>query len=238
MRIAICDDERAMQEELKAQLLAIDPRQEITLFDSARDLLPAAGDYALIFLDIQMPELSGLQAAREMRERCGDGPVLIFVTGAKEYALEAFDVDALHYLIKPIEPEKLKEAYIRAVQAIERKRSEDSAELFIHTKQDHVRILKSEVLYAESQLRKGVLHTAGGVVELYATMEELTELLGDGFFRCHRSYIVNLSKIVRYGNEDLYLTNGERINLSRHRYAEFVKVYMRYLKAGGIGFVE
>ena len=238
MKIAVCDDEKVVREELYDLLRRVSGGDAIDLYASAEPLfsdMEKTRRYDVIFLDIQMPGLSGMDAARELRAE-GIDAALVFVTALKEYAVEAFDVDAAHYLVKPVEPEKFFAVYEKVRELVQKR--QDADEILIKTGQEHIRLKKDEVLYAESELRKVVLHTKSGRFELYGTMEKAAAMLGDGFFRCHRSYLVNLGSIVRYGNEELFLSNGESINLSRHRYADFVRVYMRYLKAGGVGLVE
>ncbi|MBO5281626.1 MAG: LytTR family transcriptional regulator DNA-binding domain-containing protein, partial [Lachnospiraceae bacterium] len=79
------------------------------------------------------------------------------------------------------------------------------------------------------------IHTAEEVIEIYAAMKELEKQLGEDFYRCHRGYLVNMAHITEYDNDSIRLSNGERVYLSRERYSEFVKGYMRYLrKEGGI----
>lgn len=237
MRIAVCDDEQTVREELARLILRCDDECMVDVFDTASPVLSGSMEYDILFLDIQMPGTTGVEAARALRERGWDTEI-IFITALKEYALEAFDVSAFSYLVKPIDPDRFREVFLRAEELCRRKKADRGGEIFIHTRQDHIRLKKREVLYAESQLRKVSLHTPNGCFELYATMDEAATMLGDGFFRCHRSYIVNLGAVTRYGNEEITLNNGETINLSRHRYQDFVRIYMRYLKAGGVGFVD
>lgn len=82
----------------------------------------------------------------------------------------------------------------------------------------------------ESNLRKAVINLQHEQFEVYSTMAELENLLGDFFFRCHRGYLVNLGKVQSYDRVTITLINGKRIILTRTKYAEFVDAYMRYLK--------
>ena len=101
----------------------------------------------------------------------------------------------------------------------------------------HRRINAADILYAESDGRKVILHMKQENLEFYEKMEELEQRLGEGFYRCHRGYLVNFSGITGYTGDTITLCNGEDIYLAREKYQEFVKLYMRYLRDGGTGFV-
>lgn len=92
-------------------------------------------------------------------------------------------------------------------------------------------------LYIESRAKKVEIHTKTDTVEAYAAIGELEKQLVGSFYRCHRGYLVNMAFIMEYGNDSITLNNGETIILSKDKYSEFVKVYMRYLKNGGGIFV-
>ena len=80
------------------------------------------------------------------------------------------------------------------------------------------------------------IHTAGakGVIEIYATMEELAGQLGEDFYRSHRAYLVNMAHITEYDNDSITISNGDKVWLTKKKYGEFVKAYMWYLQNGGI----
>ena len=82
----------------------------------------------------------------------------------------------------------------------------------------------------ESHKRKVEIHTLGENITIYATMKSMEELLGDGFFRCHRGYLVNLAYVAEYGTGAVRLKNGENVYLAREKYSEFAKTYTKYLK--------
>lgn len=96
---------------------------------------------------------------------------------------------------------------------------------------------QSNVLYIESRAKKVEIHTKTNIVEAYAAISELEKQLVGSFYRCHRGYLVNMAFIAGYENDSITLNNGETIILSKDKYSEFVKVYMRYLKNGGGIFV-
>ena len=114
MHIAIVDDERIICEQIK-DFIQRDHRDcQIDIYLSGRALLEAKKQFDLVFLDIQMEGMNGMDTARAIRELQPD-TVLIFVTGSKEYVFEAFDVSAFHYLLKPLEETKFMEVLGRAI---------------------------------------------------------------------------------------------------------------------------
>ena len=236
IRIAIVDDEKVIREQI---IKLIEKKQidcEIDTYRTGEDLLKADSVYDIIFLDIQMDGMNGIDTARALRQKA-DNTVLIFITGVKEYVFDAFDVAAFHYLIKPIEENKFWEVCDRAVLAVTKKKQNPSGQIFIKTRSQSITLDQSNVLYIESRAKKVEIHTKTNIVEAYAAISELEKQLVGSFYRCHRGYLVNMAFIAGYENDSITLNNGETIILSKDKYSEFVKVYMRYLKNGGGIFV-
>ena len=200
----------------------------------ALEILHDRRDVDIIFLDIQMAGLNGIDTAKLLRKRKNEA-VLIFVTGVKDYVFDAFDVSAFHYLLKPIQEEKFTAVFERAVMEAEKKKRMDKRpeQLFIRRRNQSVRLDKAQILYVESRQRKVVIHTLRDALEIYATMSHMEKELGAQFYRCHRGYLVNLSQITGYTGDTITLCGGEAIYLAKDKYNEFVKVYMRYLRDGG-----
>ena len=236
IRIAIVDDEKVIREQIKKLVEKKQNDCEIDTYGTGEDLLKADSVYDIIFLDIQMNGMNGIDTARALRQKA-DNTVLIFITGVKEYVFDAFDVAAFHYLIKPIEENKFWEVCDRAVLAVTKKKQNPSGQIFIKTRSQSITLDQSNVLYIESRAKKVEIHTKTNIVEAYAAISELEKQLVGSFYRCHRGYLVNMAFIAGYENDSITLNNEETIILSKDKYSEFVKVYMRYLKNGGGIFV-
>ena len=236
IRIAIVDDEKVIREQIKKLVEKKQIDCEIDTYGAGEDLLKADRGYDIIFLDIQMDGMNGIDTARALRQKA-DNTVLIFITGVKEYVFDAFDVAAFHYLIKPIEENKFWEVCDRAVLEVTKKTQNSSGQIFIKTRSQSITLEQSDVLYIESRAKKVEIHTKTNIVEAYAAISELEKQLVGSFYRCHRGYLVNMAFIAGYENDSITLNNGETIILSKDKYSEFVKVYMRYLKNGGGIFV-
>lgn len=234
MKIAICDDEREICEEIR-ELLFMYERKEfsVKVFESGDALLSFGERFDLIFLDIQMTGTNGIETARIIRET-KESTVLIFITGIKEYVFDAFDVKAFHYLLKPVDRGKFMEVFGRAVEEAKKNmEADDKRILHIKTRANHFTIEHRNILYVENQGRKVKIHTGEKVIEVYAVMNELEQQLGNVFYRCHRGYLVNMDYISEYDHTSIMLHNGESVYLAKERYGKFIKEYMRYLKGGG-----
>ena len=117
MRIAVCDDDRAIREEISRLIQKQVSEADIAEYQSGEELINAKGNFDIYFLDIEMGKTSGMDIARHIREQEEGGrqrSIIIFVTGYREYMEAAFDVNAFHYLIKPIDAEKFSEVFSRA----------------------------------------------------------------------------------------------------------------------------
>lgn len=228
MRVAICDDDRESCARLRGLIRKQEPDCEVTCFDSTRRFLEARQHFDILLLDIQMEEMRGMEVARALRVN-RERTILIFVTALKEYAAEAFEVSAFNYLLKPVEPAKFCRVFESACLEVQRQESHGSGQIFLQTKARSYVVQKDEILYIESRKRKVEIHTLRERISIYATMKGMEEQLGEGFFRCHRGYLVNLAYVAEYGTGTVQLQNGETVYLAREKYAEFARAYTKYL---------
>ena len=232
MKVAICDEEKECCAQLGQLIRKQEPECEVAYFHSAAQFLEARGHFDILLLDIQMENMRGMEVARALRIS-GEDTVLIFVTARKEYAAEAFEVAAFHYLLKPVMPEKFYSVLDGACREVRRLEERKSGQLFFRTKTRNYTIRKKDILYVESAKRKVEIHMIRENITVYATMKHMEEQLGSDFSRCHRGYLVNMAYVAGYGTGTIQLQNGEKIYLARDKYAEFVRAYTNYLKQGG-----
>ena len=230
------DDEKIIREHIKKLIENKQQEYVIDTYSAGKELLQTDQLYHIVFLDIQMDGMNGIDTARALRQKSED-TVLVFVTGVKEYVFDAFDVAAFHYLIKPINEQKFTSVFERAVLEVEKKKQHSMGQLFVKTRYRNVTLEQKDILYVESRAKKVEIHTKTDIMEAYASIGELEKQLKENFYRCHRGYLVNLALITEYSNDSITLNNGESIILAKEKYGEFVKVYMRYLKNGGGIFV-
>ena len=133
MRIAICDDEVSMVQILEEKIKRLLPDAVIEKYLSGEKLIASGSKPDVLFLDIQMPGMDGMETAKMLRQDNED-MILIFVTAAEEYVFQAFDVGAFHYLVKPFSDEKLKEVVTKAVHAVKRSSRLEKDEKYIFCK--------------------------------------------------------------------------------------------------------
>lgn len=229
IQIAICDDEpvmcRLLEEKLISLLKTRQAAYSVASYTSSSDLLMAPVAYDLIFLDIQMPGFDGMETAKQLRERLPE-TTLIFVTVLKDYMPEAFQVEASDYLIKPVEDARLSLTLDRVLKKLRQKRE---PHLFIRTLNQCRAIAFGSIFYCEVINRKLYLHTQDGLIEYYGKMDALEKQLDSRFFRCHRSYLVNLDYLKAYSNGQILLQDESCIPVSRLRHGEFMNVMLQYM---------
>lgn len=230
IRIAICDDEPRVREHLQ-QLIESNMNADIRQFDEGGSLLEQIEDYDILLLDICMNdseyglEMNGIEIAKKIRE--SSQIVIIFITALQEYACQAFDVEAFHYLLKPVDEEKFLEVLKRAVKQTEEKKYKEP--LTIKSGGGYYSIPVEQIFYAESDGRKIILHTGNGNYTFYEKMSTLEKRLGSSFFRSHRGYLVALGAVAAYDGADITMKNGETVFLAKQKYGKFVEAFMEYL---------
>lgn len=231
MNIAICDDEQFISEQIKKLIEKRMTDACIEMYDRGDDLLSAKKHFDIVFLDIVMDGINGIDTAKALREK-KEETVIIFITGIKEYVFEAFDVAAFHYLLKPVMEEKFFRVLECAAEEVKKHHRQEP--LLIRTRTRNITLMKNDILYVESRGKKVEIHTTGKNVEVYAAMNKLEKCLGDDFYRCHRGYLVNMTYIEEYGSDSITLGNGEIIYMAKEKYGDFVKTYMRFIRNGGM----
>ena len=235
MRIAICDDEKNIRELITDKVLKQYPEAEIVSFSSGEELLLSDKHIDILFLDIQMSGKNGMETARELRKK-DKGMILIFVTAVEEYVFQAFDVDAFHYIVKPIDDEKFKDVLLRAVEKMSSRdrdvRKPEVSYVMINNGGVHTKVMIEDIVYAEVFNRKVVIHKLNDEIEYYGKMSDLEAVAGDSFFRPHRAYLVNFKYVEKYDATTIYLEKGTAL-MARQNYPDFVKKYMKYNQRKG-----
>lgn len=238
MKIAICDDDRTTREHIASLIREKELGLEIVLFKTGEDLIKSQENFVICFLDIKMNKISGIDVAKYIRdEQEVTGrrkSIIIFVTGYKEYMEDAFDVNAFHYLLKPINEKKFNTVFERALKDISMKTKQEKLSVIIKYKGMQKKIYLKDIYYIESNNKKVIFHTKEGNLDTYGKMEDWEGKLGNTFYRCHRGYLVNLEKITAYNIDTVDVINGDSLILARKKYSDFIKAYMRYAKDGGI----
>ena len=231
IHIAICDDEKQMSDHIRTFVSDFfhKKNREISLrtFLSGEELLNYDGQIDILFLDIQMKDIDGMETARRLRADKFQG-FLIFITVLKEMVFQSFEVQAYDYLVKPVE-EKQFERTMERLLASMHSVGEDS--LLVQKRYEGRIIRKDEIVFCEIIDRKIYLNLVSDeVLDYYERIENLETKLGDHFFRCHRSYLINLKHLKGYKNGTAYMDNGKEVPVSRLRSREFSGVVLQYMK--------
>ena len=231
IRIAICDDETHMADHIKTMAFNFfrKKNREISLriFLSGEELLNYDGQIDILFLDIQMKDMDGMETARRLRAEKFQG-FLIFITVLKERVFQSFEVQAYDYLVKPVEEKQLEKTMERLLVSM---RSAGEESLFVQRGHEGRIIQKGEIVFCEIIDRKIYLNLdSGEVLDYYERIENLETKLDDRFFRCHRSYLINLKHLKGYKNGTAYMDNGREVPVSRLRSKEFSSVILQYMK--------
>ena len=244
INIAICDDEPNIRAYLSSLVKKQNTEYEITEYASADEYLSADKEHDLLFLDIEMQDSAsgkddtdknGMWLAREIRSRDkGKQPIIIFVTGYKDYVFDAFDVGAFHFLIKPIDMEKFADVFHRAAKQILAEQEQQRKNLIIQYNNTNKVIPFSHIYYVESQNHKAVIHSKEDEFEYYARMEDLEMELSGQFYRIHRGYLINLSYVDEYNKLEVTLMNGDKLLISKYKYDDFVRAYLDYVAEDGL----
>ena len=231
IRIAICDDEKYMSDQIQELACAFFGRRNretaIRRFSCGRELLEYDGQIDILFLDIQMKGMDGMETAKRLRAGKFRG-FLIFITVLQEMVFQSFEVQAYDYLVKPIEEARFEKTMERLLASM---CSAGGSSLLVQKGYESRIIQKEDIVFCEIIDRKIYLNLASGeVVDYYERIENLETKLDSRFFRCHRSFLINLGHLRGYKNGTAYMDNSRGIPVSRLRGKEFSSVILEYMK--------
>ncbi len=209
IRIAICDDEKYMSDQIQELACAFFGRRNretaIRRFSCGRELLEYDGQIDILFLDIQMKGMDGMETAKRLRAGKFRG-FLIFITVLQEMVFQSFEVQAYDYLVKPIEEARFEKTMERLLASM---CSAGGSSLLVQKGYESRIIQKEDIVFCEIIDRKIYLNLASGeVVDYYERIENLETKLDSRFFRCHRSFLINLGHLRGYKNGTAYMDNG------------------------------
>lgn len=232
-RIVVCDDEWDARQQLCLYLKRLQQesgdRYEIFYFSSAEALLAEMPrDVHVILLDIQMEQTSGIDAARTLRAEGLDAH-LIFITNNPAYALEGYDVHAYAYLRKPLLYEALKRHLMDAFAQIDQR---SGGILSIPTPSGVDIIRCSDLIYVEVLRHQTTFVTVSGNSDYICSLNAVEERIRRyGFFRCHKSYLINLRKIIRVTADNVIMAGDHAVPLSKYRRKELLEQIAGFIGA-------
>ena len=233
IRIAVCDDERPVRNSIIKALeryrSETDTEMEIMEFSSADALLTSyPADVDLILLDIYMPGIDGMDAARSIRE-FDQEVCIIFITTMYQRAIEGYKVRAFGFIRKPVSYEEFSHEIGDAVRNILRSREKDHY-LTIRSSGKTYRVPVSKISYCEVRGHYVSLCISGEIREYRCPIRDLEEQLGEyGFFRCHASFLVSAEAIQEIGQTEILLKDGNVVPISQRRRKAFLSALSLYL---------
>lgn len=207
MRIAVCDDEEKFRNQARDMVDKLAGSLDVVVdaYSDGNQLLAAFDKkpYDVLFLDIEMPAMDGITLAKKLRER-SDSIYIVFLTGHVEYALEGYEVNALRYLTKPVQEEKLREV-LRFVMD----QSTSKKQLMIKEDGEEMLLNLADIVYFEAQNQYVMIYTTEGEHLVRYNIGDFEEQLkADGFFRVHRGYLISLAKVKKLVKSEV-LMDGE-----------------------------
>lgn len=227
--IAICDDNEEHSAELRRLLgeWAADKPFALIIdeYASAENFLFQYPDKpcSLLLLDIEMKKLNGMELARKLRAD-GDMLPIVFVTGYADRMNDGYEVEALHYLLKPVDKDKLFAVLDRYV-----KKRVPENEIMLECEEGTLHVSPDMITHCEAMGKKTVVRLSDGkALDCAAGISALAKLLPDCFAACHRSYIVNLRFVRSIGKAELTLDGGGMIPISRRLYKDINEKFIAY----------
>lgn len=229
-RIAVCDDDR--EQALYIGSVAAGWGRdagyacEVRTFACAEQFLFEYEEDKtcnILLLDVEMDKISGIELAKRIR-RHNDRAEIIFITSHAEFIGEGYEVDALHYLVKPVAETKLREVLSRAAERLE----EEPPSVVINGDGETVRLYQRDILYAESFLHYLEIHTKDGQYRIKESISAFENRLGEGFYRTHRSYLVALKYITKITRTCVVLEGKIQLPLARGKYDDINRAFIRY----------
>lgn len=231
LKFAICDDD-ANQRHYISNIVSDWSKKnhhliEIYEYPDAKSFLftyETEKDFDILLLDVEMPEISGVQLAKDIR-RENNTVQIVFITGFYEYFSDGFDVSALHYLIKPVNNQKLNPVLDKAVHNLAHRQRN----LLLSTADGDFKVSLADIVYVESENVYVNVHTSTTVYRTRMSLGKFSEQLDETFFKIHRSYIVSLKYIKKITRTEVAMSNGNTLPISRGLYDSVHAALVKYL---------
>lgn len=229
LNIAICDDEQNQIEYIKG-IVSEWAKSEghisvFSEFPSAEAFLFQYEDekaYDILLLDVEMKSITGIELAKRIRKD-NNRAEIVFITSHFEFIGEGYEVDALHYLIKPISADKLAQVLTKATEKL----SVEPPSIVIICEGETIKLYEPDILYVESFLHYIVIHTKDKEYKIKENISVFENRLSDSFYRVHRSYLASLKHITRISRTSVNIGNTE-LPLSRGKYDDINRAFIEH----------
>lgn len=236
IKIAVVDDENIICSYVEQSLLNLSKKYGISIetdvFNSGEDLIKTIKEtfYDVIFLDIKMKDLSGIDISRIIRNTMGNEAIqIIYISGNTEYAIEVFEYDPFHFLPKPLNNEKIENAFVKLIHKLRLK-----SEAFTYkVEHDSVKVAIKNILYFESNKRKIIIHYSDKKDEFYGSLENILQQLGKyNFLHIHKSYLVNPVHVHKCTYESVEMSNHVVLPIAQSKRKEIREKQLELVNCG------
>lgn len=202
-KIAICDDEDIERDMLDSMLRDCDKNQLIYPFSSGEELLSSSEEFDLVFMDIYMKGMTGMETAKRLRQKKSKAPI-VFLTSSSDFALESYEVHAFDYILKPLQPDRLRAVWER--YCLEHR---EPKFILLNNAGKTEKLPYDKIEYLGSDCHYVTVHLADGTdIRLHGRLDELEARLDDGrFLRCHKSFLINMH-LAKAMEEDFIMQSG------------------------------
>lgn len=226
MKIAIIDDERIYSEQIENLLKEYDYNFDIYVFNNSEEFIKSnIKQYAIVFLDIEMPKINGIALANEIRN-FGCEALIFYITSHTNYITSALRTAPFQYLVKPLDREMFFAEVERAINIIKQR----DALLQVKTIEGERSIRTGDIVYIEIFNRKIEIHTKHEIVYTYGTIKDIYSRLENyNFIKCHASFIVALSSIKSIKGYDLILNDGSLLPISKKNIKGTREKFAKYI---------
>lgn len=233
MRIIICDDDSLFANDLKNTVILYFqkknlPLPKISVFNSGDSLLMDSCEKDLVLLDVEMPGVDGIHVGKTLSEK-NNNCIIIMITSFSEYLDDAMRFNVFRYISKPLDTKRLYRNLDDALNTYNKLQEKNI--IFEH---NHETILcnTSKILFVEMDGKRINIYTTEKIYSIYRTINSFEkELPVSLFYRSHRSYIVNLSHVIEFSSDTIYLDSKHTVYLSKRKHSDFKKHWLLYLES-------
>lgn len=229
IKVAIVEDNANDAQSLKSTIMdwannstnievTVDLFTGVKTFEKSADLV----FFNIVFFDIELPDGNGYETAKHIRNDLGYNNYIAFLTNYNSYSLEGYEVEAIRYMLKPLNPEKIFECMNYILM-----KTTKSCFCF-NFNGLAMRIPYDDILYIESTKHYIDIYTNNSSYRIKLSLKEVEAIVPACFFRCHRSYVINMDYISKFSGKNLYLSNGVEIPVAVKQMADFRKALSAY----------
>ena len=235
--IAVVEDDREQAALLEAHIrrYAGEHRFSVSVdvfYDAVTFLEKYSQEYQMVFMDIKMPMLDGMDAAHLLRERDGK-VILVFVTTMRQYAIQGYDVNASDFIVKPVAYPEFALKFTRLLGKVDWRALSTGQDVFIKTENSFVRLSPADIHYVEVKGHYCVYHTAGGEYRRYQALKSAEAALpAESFARCNNFLLVNLAHVDKVEGMSVFVA-GEELQISHPKRKAFVEALIRFAEGAG-----